>query len=154
MASDPRQLVFPDRFDLARDLVDLLSDAGLCAASTWESAPSTVSVSARLIGVDPRSGRTIWCLPWPGSRVLYWQWRRTVYRSGFIVARRSEPVCPITDTAKAAAHLIAAVHLTSVPDPTNWVRDETLPAVSAARSGSQISWSAIAARCAPIQSRW
>ncbi|MFG2091829.1 hypothetical protein [Spirillospora sp. NPDC048824] len=109
------QFVPRDRFDLARDLVDNLSDAGLCAASAWECAPPTVSVSARLVGADPRSSRTVWCLPWPGRDVLYWQWRRTAYRGGVIVGRWCEPLCPIADTLGAAAHLIAAVRL--LPGP-------------------------------------
>ncbi|MEU5990326.1 hypothetical protein ABZ806_15270 [Spirillospora sp. NPDC047418] len=104
----------PDRFELARDLVDNLSDAGLCAASTWEWVPSTVSVSARLVGTDPRSNRTVWCLPWPGRHVLYWQWRRTASRGGVDVGGWFEPLCPVADIPGAASHLIAAVRL--VPD--------------------------------------
>ena len=104
----------PDRFDLARDLVDNLSDAGLCAASTWERTPSTVAVSARLAGADPQSNRTVWCLPWPGRHVLYWQWRRTASRGGVTVGGWCEPLCPVADIPEAAAHLIAAVRL--VPD--------------------------------------
>jgi len=104
-----------DRFDLARDLVDYLSDVGLCAVSTWECVPPTVSVSARLAGTGPSSSQTVWCLPWPGRDVLYWQWLRSTYRGGVIVGRWCEPLCPITDTASAAAHLVAAVRLIVAP---------------------------------------
>jgi len=110
LPSSPR-----DRFDLARDLVDHLSDAGLCAVSTWECAPPTVSVSARLAGTDPSSSRGVWGLPWPGRDVLYWQWPRTAYRGGVVAGRWFEPLCPIADTARAAAHLVAAVRLIAAP---------------------------------------
>lgn len=109
------QAIPRDRFDLARDLVGHLSEVGLCAVSTWECAPPTVSVSARLAGTDPSSGRSVWCLPWPGRDVLYWKWPRAAYRGGVVIGRWFEPLCPIADTARAAAHLIAAVRLIGVP---------------------------------------
>lgn len=98
-----------DRFEHARDLVERLSDAGLRAFSSWECAPSTVSVTT--CSLDPRSRRTetVWCLPWPGRDALYWQRPRVSHGDDDFLWRWFEPLCPLAATARAAAHLIAAV---------------------------------------------
>lgn len=109
-----------DRFDWARNLVDRLSETGLCAFSTWEHDPPTVSVSAHLVDSDPSSALTVWCLPWPGLDELYWQWRPTVYRSSAPIMNWFEPLCPITDSANAAVHLIGAVQFDHVHRIDEW----------------------------------
>ncbi|TYB40790.1 hypothetical protein [Actinomadura chibensis] len=108
------RLASRDRFDWARDLVDCLDDAGLCAFSTWEHDPPTVSVSAHVVGSDPSSARTVWCLPRPDLDDLYWQWPLPGYRSRALIGSWFEPLCPIVDPANAAAHLIGAVHFDRV----------------------------------------
>ncbi|OLT34223.1 hypothetical protein BJF79_33630 [Actinomadura sp. CNU-125] len=98
-----------DRFEYARDLVEHLSDAGLRAFSSWECVPATVSVTTHSLEAGPRWSQTVWCLPWPGREVLYWQWPRVAYRDGVLLGRWFEPFCPLAATAHAAAHLIAVV---------------------------------------------
>lgn len=97
------------RFEHARDLVEHLSDAGLRAFSSWECAPSTVSVTTHSLEGGSRRSETIWCLPWSGRDVLYWHWPRMAYEDGVLLGRWFEPFCPLAATARAAAHLIAVV---------------------------------------------
>ncbi len=107
--ASPRVHVPCDRFDFARALVDLLSQAGCRALSSWEAEPSILSVTSWRVDMEPWISRTIWCLAEPRTGALYWQWSRPLYMDGIVIGRWYQPLCPVADVARASVHMRAAM---------------------------------------------